>query len=69
MFDSKVNLPNHASFLEIIIEFFWSNVEPIGMGISSNCAKLSSGAKVLLHNVQRPELYGVAKFDKKYKII
>ena len=33
------------------------------------CAKLSSGAKVLLHNVQRPELYGVAKIDKKNKII
>ena len=32
------------------------------------CAKLSSGAKVLLHNVQRPELYGVAKIDKKNKI-
>ena len=33
-----------------------------------NCAKLSSGAKVLLHNVQKPELYGVAKVDKKNKI-
>ncbi|MDC3208099.1 sugar phosphate nucleotidyltransferase, partial [Candidatus Pelagibacter sp.] len=33
------------------------------------CAKLSSGAKVLLHNVQKPELYGVAKIDKKNKII
>ncbi len=33
------------------------------------CAKLSSGATVLLHNVQKPELYGVAKIDKKNKII
>ena len=33
------------------------------------CAKLSSGAKVLLHNVQKPELYGVAKIDKKNKIV
>ena len=33
------------------------------------CAKLNSGAKVLLHNVQKPELYGVAKIDKKNKIL
>ena len=33
------------------------------------CAKLNSGAKVLLHNVQKPELYGVAKIDKKNRIL
>jgi len=34
-----------------------------------DCSKLNRGAKVLLHNVQKPELYGVAKVDKKNKII
>ena len=33
------------------------------------CAKIQDGAKVLLHNVQTPELFGVAKVDKKNKII
>ena len=33
------------------------------------CAKLKNGASVLLHNVQKPELYGVAKINKKNKII
>ena len=33
-----------------------------------DCAKLNNGAKVFLHNVQKPELYGVAKIDKKNKI-
>ena len=33
------------------------------------CAKIKSGAKVLLHNVQTPELFGVAKVDKNNKII
>ena len=33
------------------------------------CAKIKDGAKVLLHNVQKPELFGVAKVDKNNKII
>ena len=33
------------------------------------CAKIKDGAKVLLHNVQTPELFGVAKVDKNNKII
>jgi len=33
------------------------------------CAKIKSGAKVLLHNVQNPELFGVAKVNKAKKII
>ena len=31
-------------------------------------AKLKSGARVFLHNVQKPQLYGVAKIDNKNKI-
>jgi len=34
-----------------------------------NCAKLKSGAKIILHQVAKPELYGVAKINKKNKII
>ena len=33
-----------------------------------DCSKLKKGAKVLLHNVQKPELYGVAKINNKKKI-
>ena len=33
------------------------------------CTKLKSGAKVLLHPVSNPSLYGVAKIDKRNKII
>jgi glucose-1-phosphate thymidylyltransferase len=33
------------------------------------CAKIKNGAKVLLHNVQKPELFGVAKINKNKKII
>ncbi len=33
------------------------------------CNSLSSGAKVLLHRVTNPELFGVAKVNKKNKII
>ena len=33
-----------------------------------NCTKLKNGAKVLLHKVTKPELYGVAKVDNKNKI-
>jgi len=31
--------------------------------------KIKDGAKVLLHSVQTPELFGVAKVDKNNKII
>jgi glucose-1-phosphate thymidylyltransferase len=34
-----------------------------------NCVKLNAGCKVLVHPVSRPELYGVAKINKKGKII
>ena len=34
-----------------------------------DCVKIKNGAKVLLHNVQTPELFGVAKVDKNNKII
>ena len=35
----------------------------------TNCTKLKKGAKVLLHKVSRPELYGVAKVNNSNKII
>ena len=34
-----------------------------------NCVKLKSGCKVLLHQVNRPELYGIANLNNKNKII
>ena len=34
-----------------------------------DCTKIKSGAKVLLHKVTKPELYGVAKVNNKNKII
>ena len=34
-----------------------------------NCSKLKVGAKILLHSVQKPELFGVAKLDKNNKIV
>ena len=34
-----------------------------------DCAKLKSGAKIILHNVQNPELFGVAKINSKNKKI
>ena len=34
-----------------------------------NSAKLKKGAKILLHKVTNPELFGVAKLDNKNKII
>tara|TARA_B100001123_G_C15273295_1_gene1011137 strand:+ start:580 stop:1452 length:873 start_codon:yes stop_codon:yes gene_type:complete len=33
-----------------------------------DCTKINKGATVLLHKVSRPELYGVAKINKKNKI-
>jgi len=43
-----------------------------GQGLSENlkkCIKLKSGAKVFLHKVANPQLFGVAKVDKKNKIL
>ena len=34
-----------------------------------NCAKLKTGAKILLHSVQKPELFGVAKLNSNNEII
>ena len=34
-----------------------------------DCAKLKNGAKIILHNVQNPELFGVAKIDNRNKKI
>ncbi len=34
-----------------------------------NCAKLKNGAKIILHNVQNPDLFGVAKINNKNKNI
>lgn len=34
-----------------------------------NCSKLKSGAKIILHSVQNPELFGVAKLNQKNKKI
>jgi len=34
-----------------------------------DCVKIKDGAKVILHSVQTPELFGVAKIDKNKKII
>ena len=35
----------------------------------TSCAKLKTGAKVVLHSVKNPELFGVAKINKKNKNI
>ena len=34
-----------------------------------NCSKLKSGAKILIHKVLKPELFGVAKLNSKNKVI
>ena len=34
-----------------------------------NCIKLTKGCKILLHPVNKPELYGVASINKKNKVI
>ena len=34
-----------------------------------NSVKLKKGARIILHKVSKPELYGVAKIDKKNKVI
>ena len=33
------------------------------------CTKIKSGAKIILHSVQNPERFGIAKIDKKSKKI
>ena len=35
----------------------------------NECAKLNNGAKIILHSVQNPELFGVAKINKQTKKI
>ena len=43
-----------------------------GQNLSSKlleCAKIKNGAKVLLHSVQNPELFGVAKVNKNNRIV
>ena len=43
-----------------------------GQSLSSqllNSVKLKKGAKIILHKVNKPELYGVAKIDKKNKVL
>ena len=37
--------------------------------ILKNCSEIKNGAKVLLHSVRNPELFGVAKINKNRKII
>ena len=34
-----------------------------------SCSSIKSGAKIILHNVQNPELFGVAKINKNKKIL
>ena len=34
-----------------------------------NCTKIKDGAKIILHTVQSPELFGVARVDKNNKIL
>jgi glucose-1-phosphate thymidylyltransferase len=34
-----------------------------------SCSSIKSGAKIILHNVQNPELFGVAKINKNNKIL
>ena len=34
-----------------------------------NCVKLNSGCKILLHPVNKPELYGVAEINNKNKVV
>ena len=34
-----------------------------------SCSKIKSGAKIILHSVQNPELFGVAKISKNKKIL
>jgi len=38
-------------------------------GLLSNCVKLKQGAKIVLHSVKNPEMFGVAKIDQKNKKI
>ena len=38
-------------------------------GLLSNCVKLKQGAKIVLHSVKNPEMFGVAKINPKNKKI
>ena len=38
-------------------------------GLLSNCVKLKQGAKIVLHSVKNPKMFGVAKIDPKNKKI
>ena len=38
-------------------------------GLLTNCVKLKQGAKIILHNVKKPEMFGVAKINPKNKKI
>ena len=38
-------------------------------GLLLECAKLKDGAKIILHKVQKPELFGVAKVNSNKKVI
>ena len=38
-------------------------------GFLSNCVKLKQGAKIVLHSVKNPEMFGVAKINPKNKKI
>ena len=38
-------------------------------GLLSDCVKLKQGAKIVLHNVKNPEMFGVAKINPKNKKI
>jgi len=38
-------------------------------GLLLECAKLKDGAKIILHKVQKPELFGVAKINSNKKVI
>ena len=38
-------------------------------GLLTNCVKLKQGAKIILHNVKKPEMFGVEKINPKNKKI
>ncbi len=45
--------------------FYGQNLSDLLLG----CVKLKKGAKIILHKVNKPELYGVAKINKKNKVL
>ena len=43
-----------------------------GQSLTKNlkeCVKLNSGCKILVHPVNKPELFGIAQIDSKNKIV